>query len=166
MNRISGLVIVSVALGCGRADVPKSDPPTEGIVADTIAPAWAIAPSRQNVECLPKVVGPNDRLRITMGQPHGSSLFISGPDGTPFIVVFHPGTDRGARQSMMTPDKFKQLDEVSLKVSDFKAGVWVFGRDTNENVFVKPGTYRVRIGDDLETDGPSYAECLVSYRPD
>jgi hypothetical protein len=154
-----------LVIACSRDRAPEKDSTMTESVADTIAPAWAVAPSQHNLECLPRVIGPKDDLRIKMGQPHGSSMFISGPDQTPFIVVFHPGSDRGARQSMMTPERFKALDEIGLKVSTFKAGVWVFGRDTNENVFVKPGTYRIRVGDDMETDGPSYAECLVTYRP-
>ena len=32
-------------------------------------------------------------------------------------------------------------------------------------LFRLPGFYRLIVGSDLETDGPSYAECLVSYAP-
>jgi hypothetical protein len=165
MNRAGALIAALMVLACSRERAPEAEAPKDSVSVDTIAPAWSVAPSPHNLECSPRVVGPNDDLRIKMGRPHGSSLFISGPDRTPFIVVFHPGSDRGARQSLMTPERFKELDEIGLKVSSFKAGVWVFGRDTNETVFAKPGTYRIRVGDDMETDGPSYAECLVTYRP-
>jgi hypothetical protein len=165
VNKICALVAAFAVLACGRTRAPEDEPPKAGVVADTIAPAWAVAPSRHNLECSPQVVGPNDDLRIKLGRPHGSSFFITGPDRTQFIVVFHPGADRGLRQSMMTPEKFKALDEMGLKVYALEAGVWIAGRDTNEKVFVKPGTYRIRVGDDMETDGPNYAECLVKYRP-
>jgi len=50
-------------------------------------------------------------------------------------------------------------------VGSLRAGVRVFGRDTNERVFAQPGFYRLRVGSDMETDSPRYAECVVRLRP-
>jgi hypothetical protein len=131
------------------------------------AVAWAVPPTKHYLTCAPDTVGPDDALILRMQAPHGASLHISGPDGTPFIVVFHGEgqRDRGARHSLMRPEVFARLTELRLLVRTTTAGVWVFGRDTNEVVFRAPGVYRVRVGNDMETDGPDYAECLVTYRP-
>ena len=57
------------------------------------------------------------------------------------------------------------VKELRVKVGTLTGGAWVFGRDTNEVVFRDRGTYRVRGGNDMETDGPIYAECLVTFEP-
>jgi hypothetical protein len=81
--------------------------------------------------------------------------------------VFHGEgeRDRGQRRSLVPPDSFAKLTRLDLPVSDLTAGAWVFGRDTNEKLFVQPGFYRLRVGSDMETDGPVYAECVVRLRP-
>jgi hypothetical protein len=131
------------------------------------AKAWSVRPTKNYLSCSPQNVGPNDALILRMERPHGSSLHVGGPDGTPFIVVFHGEgqPDRAARRSLMRPEAFEQLTELRLLVKSATAGVWIFGRDTNEVLFRTPGVYRIRVGNDMETDGPDYAECVVTYRP-
>jgi hypothetical protein len=96
---------------------------------------------------------------------HGPTFHIISPDGTAHIVVFHGqgDPDRGRRRSLMSPDSFARLERLQIDPRTLKAGVWVFGRDTNEIVFRRPGFYRLIVGADLETDGPVYAECRVRY---
>jgi hypothetical protein len=102
-----------------------------------------------------------------MKPPHGASLYIGAPDRTLYLVVFHGQgrPDRGARRSLVTPEAFSQMQELRLKVGTLTGGAWVFGRDTNEVVFRDRGSYRVRVGNDMETDGPDYAECVVDFDP-
>lgn len=142
---------------------------TSDSAVDTMAivRAFETAPRDSNLSCAPEVVGQRDTLRLTMGIPHGATFHIGAPDGTPFIVVFHGegDPDRGQRRSLVPPDSFAKLTRLDLPVGELKAGAWVFGRDTNEKVFVQPGFYRLRVGSDMETDGPVYAECVVRLRP-
>ena len=135
--------------------------------ATDTARAWAVAPNAHNLTCAPTQVRPGDTLRLRMTLPHGKSLHVLAPDRTPYIVVFHGEgqRDRAQRRSLVPPDSFARMTDLALDVRTARGGVWVFGRDTNETLFHAPGTYRVIVGDDLETDGPSYAECLVTYRP-
>lgn len=158
----------AVICACGGSDAHPADsatslpaPPPES------ARAWTVRPTKNYLTCAPETVGPNDALILRMQTPHGASLHIGGPDGTPYLVVFHGEgqPDRGARRSLMKPEAFAQLTELRLLVRTMTGGVWVFGRDTNEVVFRAPGVYRIRVGNDMETDGPDYAECLVTYRP-
>ena len=132
-----------------------------------IAREYAEPQRDSNLTCIPAVVGPFDTLRMTKTLPHGTTFHIATPDGTPFIVVFHGEgeRDRAGRRSLMSSDSFAKLTRLDLPVGSMKAGAWVFGRDTNETVFVQPGFYRLRVGSDMETDGPRYAECVVRLRP-
>lgn len=155
--------IAIVALACAREQ--RSDAPPIDTMA--IAPAFASPPRDSNLACSPEVVGRSDTLRMTLTLPHGRSFHIATPDGTPFIVIFHGEgqPDRGQRRSLVPPDSFAKLTRLALPVGSLSAGAWVFGRDTNERVFVRPGFYRLRVGSDMESDGPVYAECVVRLRP-
>jgi hypothetical protein len=164
---VAGLVVLACA--CSGADEakPTPSPPPGPTAAPESAKAWTVRPTKDYLSCAPDTVGPDDVLILRMKQPHGASLHVGAPDGTPYIVIFHGSgqPDRGARRTLMNPAAFTQLSELRLGVRTLTGGVWVFGRDTNEVVFRAPGIYRVRVGNDMETDGPDYAECLVTYRP-
>ena len=167
MKRVIAVALVGVACG-GQSDGGQAERtrPTDSLRAPDSAKAWTVRPTKNYLTCSPDTVGPNDALILRMQPPHGASLYVGGPDGTLYIVVFHGEgqPDRGARRSLMKPEAFAQLSELRLLVRTMTGGVWIFGRDTNEVVFRTPGVYRVRVGNDMETDGPDYAECLVTYR--
>jgi hypothetical protein len=129
--------------------------------------AWAVPPRFTNLTCTPDVLRKGNVLQMRLTTPHGPSFMAIGPDGTPYIVVFHGEgqPDRAQRKSLISPDSFANVTELNIDPAMFTAGVWVFGRDTNELLFRTPGFYRLIVGTDLETDGPSYAECLVRYAP-
>lgn len=166
--------LLFVIVGCQPGDdapraVARPDSPTPS--APTSKPdsanAWAVRPTRSDLTCTPQIVGPDDVLVLRMKTPHGASLHVGGPDGTPYLVIFHGegSPDRADRRSLMRPEAFAGLAELRIAVGTLTGGVWVFGRDTNEVVFRTPGGYRIRVGNDMETDGPDYAECVVTYRP-
>jgi hypothetical protein len=167
-----GPFIVSVALAMACDDQPEKVDSARAASPHSVSPpaaavAWTVLPTRDYLTCSPTTVGPDSILVLRMRLPHGSSLHIGSPDKTPYLVVFHGEgqPDRTARKSLMSPQAFEQLTEVRLAVRTLTGGVWMFGRDTNEVVFRAPGVYRVRVGNDMETDGPDYAECLVTFRP-
>ena len=160
-------LVASVACLASVAIIGCSSPETKATQSkDTIAREWIVPPRDSNLTCTPEV-GPNDTLHMRLGLPHGATFHVAAPDGTPFIVVFRGEgqPDRGQRKTLMPPDSFAKLTTLDMMPRTFTAGAWVFGRDTNERVFTQPGTYRLRVGTDMETDGPIYAECLVRYRP-
>ena len=166
--RLALVAAAIAALACTpQADGDVQD--TTAVSMDTMAIAreYLEPPRDSNLACAPAVVSQADTLRMTMTLPHGPTFHISTPDGTPFIVVFHGEgeRDRGARRSLVSPDSFANLTRLDLPIRSMKAGAWVFGRDTNEKVFVQPGFYRLRVGSDMETDGPRYAECVVRLSP-
>ena len=161
-------IVVALA-ACASRETSTTDSAGNATAIDTMAIARAFAepPRDSNLACAPSVVGRGDTLRMEMTLPHGPTFHIATPDGTPFIVVFHGegDPDRGRRTSLVPPDSFAKLRRLALPVGALTAGAWVFGRDTNEHVFVQPGFYRLRVGSDMETDGPVYAECVVRLRP-
>ena len=162
------LVALGVAIACatcGRA--ARTTDSARSVDTMTIAREFAEPPRDSNLSCLPTVMSREDTLQMRLTRPHGATFHIAAPDGTQFIVVFHGEgqRDRGQRRSLMPPDSFAKLTRLDLPVGTLTAGVWVFGRDTNEKVFVQPGFYRLRVGSDMETDGPRYAECVVRLRP-
>ena len=158
--RARGVVSALLLIACGGKPHQQTSPPDS-------AKAWAVRPTKNYLACAPEQVGPDSTIVLRLERPHGSSLYIGAPDGTTFLVVFHGqgNRDRASRRSLMSPAAFEQLAELRLGVRSLTGGPWVFGRDTNEVVFRTPGTYRVRVGNDMETDGPDYAECLVTYHP-
>src|SRR5687768_13333733 len=166
-RRAARIAIAMVIVGCGPGEQPASDSTAAPVDTMAIAREFAEPPRDSNLACAPAVVGQRDTLRMTMTLPHGAAFHIATPDGTPFIVVFHGEgeRDRGQRKSLVPPDSFAKLTRLDLPVGALKAGAWVFGRDTNERVFVQPGFYRLRVGSDMETDGPVYSECVVRLRP-
>lgn len=130
---------------------------------DDIAPAGGVPPSLSNLTCTPEI-GPTDTLQISITAPHGPAFHVVDPASTPFFVIFS-GDGGGQRRSLMPADSFVQLTSLSIVPRAFSASVWIAGRDTNERVFTRPGTYRLRVGSEMESDGPVYAECLVRYVP-
>jgi hypothetical protein len=171
LKDLTAVVVTGILAACtptsdGGTD-RRRDIPQDTIDAWNAAVAWAAPPTRDYLACTPDTVGPDSTLVLRIRKPHGSSLHVGSPDGTPFLVVFHGegSPDRAARRSLMSPQAFEQLSELRVGVRQLTGGVWVFGRDTNEVVFRAPGRYRIRVGNDMETDGPDYAECLVTYRP-
>jgi hypothetical protein len=168
--------MLAAIVGCGRDDPTDHAAPLDTAAAlaaatplDSMArpPSWAVPPRFTNLTCAPSVLRRGDVLSMRMTRPHGSSFMAIGPDRTPYIVVFHGEgeRDRGQRKSLVPPDSFAGVTELNIDPTSFTAGVWVFGRDTNELLFQRPGFYRLVVGNDLETDGPSYAECVVRYAP-
>jgi hypothetical protein len=170
MSRLAVAVVI-LGAACGeRPDNARASQTASAESArapDSATPSWAVKPTRDYLTCGPAHVGPDSVLVLRMRTPHGASLYIGSPDRTVYLVVFHGqgNPDRAARKSLLTPEAFAQLRELRFNVGTLSGGPWVFGRDTNEVVFRAPGLYRIRVGNDMETDGPDYAECAVTFEP-
>lgn len=157
--------LVVLAGACRKADDAARVDSAEGSVV-AVAPALAVPPSDSGLTCEPQLLGGTDVLTLRMPTPHGPTMMVIAPDSTQYLVIFHgEGPDRARRKSFAPPDIFATTPEVNLDPKVLTAGPLVHGRDTNEVLFTKRGTYRLIVGSDLETDGPRYAECLVLYEP-
>jgi hypothetical protein len=160
-----------IAVNCGTDSGRDAGPAAESAAANgdsmAIAPAFAVPPIPGIMTCSPDVLRPGGVLTMRMKVPHGGSFHAISPDRIPYIVVFRGegSPDRAQRKSLMPPDSFARVAELNLDPRSLKAGVWVSGRDTNELLFRRAGTYRLHVGSDMETDGPHYAECLVRWAP-
>jgi hypothetical protein len=161
------LVVAACGSGRDRVDSTAARGATTAYAPTDTARPWAVRPTAHNLTCEPAELRTGDTLTLRLTLPHGRSLHVLSPDRTPFIVIFHGEgqPDRAQRRSLVPPDSFARMTQLTLDTRTTRAGAWVFGRDTNETLFRAPGTYRMIVGDDLETDGPSYAECLVTFRP-
>lgn len=156
---------LAFAAACGDRDAPRGADSTPAADSVATAPALAVPPRFTNLTCLPEVIRPSDVLTMRMTVPHGSNFMAVAPDRTKYLVVFQGEgrPDRAKRTSLAPPDAFARSTELNLDPKLFTAAV--SGRDTNELLFRVPGVYRLIVGSDLESDGPSYAECLVRYAP-
>jgi hypothetical protein len=159
--------LATVVLACGTGETPRTADTTPATDSMATAPPLGVAPRFTNLTCEPAVIRSGDVLTMRMTVPHGSTFMAIAPDGTQYLVVFHGEgrADRAKRKSLAPPDAFAGTTELNVDPRLFTAGPWVSGRDTNELLFRVPGVYRLIVGSDLETDGPSYAECLVRYAP-
>ncbi len=166
---VMAIALAATTAACSSTEkTPAGDSATRP-AADTggVAPALGVKPSATNLQCAPATLKAGDVLTLRMTLPHGPVMMAIAPDSTQFIVVFHGEgqRDRAQRKSLLPPDTFAKMTELSLDPKTLMAGAWVSGRDTNELLFRRPGTYRLLVGSDMETDGPQYAECLVRYAP-
>jgi hypothetical protein len=140
-------------------EVGKGQPPDSTVNWDVNVPA--------NIRCSPDTIRPGDTLTVRMDEPHGRYFIARGPDGTDFFIVF-PGEgrpDRTQRRVLLPTDSFRKVTLLKLNTRTLTAGPWVFGRDTNEIVFRQAGVYRLMVGSEMETDGPQFTECRVTYLP-
>jgi hypothetical protein len=161
-----GCLVILVG-ACRQDDSRRADSSNGAVTAMAVAPALGVPPTDSNLTCEPRVLRQSDVLTMRMPTPHGPTMMAIAPDSTQYLVVFHGEgqPDRAKRKSFAPPETFAKTPEINLDPKLVTAGAWVFGRDTNELLFTKPGVYRLLVGSDMETDGPRYAECLVQYEP-
>ena len=166
MHAIIAAATLAAVLGCHGTE--RSDPAAQA--QSTAQPSATIpdavhdssrltAPTPvASLACHPASAGPDDTLTLRMPVPHGPYLTVTTPDETPFFVVFPSDS---ARRSVMPSDSFAKLAVVRLSLRELRAAPWVYGRDTNEVVFSRTGSYTVVVGHDVETDAGIVEKCVV-----
>ncbi|HMG70369.1 MAG TPA: hypothetical protein VK544_04590 [Gemmatimonadaceae bacterium] len=101
------------------------------------------------LQCIPNRFSRNDTIRLLMEYPHGEYLMVRQPDGTGFFLTYPDSTK--PRYSVLVPaDSFVQMPEIRFR-ADVRSRPFVYGRDTLEPVFTKPGKYVLTIGHKMET---------------
>ena len=147
---IALLVSFSIALAaCGAGSSPVAGGPV---------------PLPGALRCSPTTLGPADTLTLAMSVPHGRELSIQNPVGDFFnLVIAEPQPADGP---MLFPaDTFRITPQVRLPVASLRAKPFVFGRDSAERVFSRPGTYRLSMAEVLNTDdGTPVTTCMVQLR--
>lgn len=121
--------------------------------------------SAPGLQCAPKTFSRRDTLTLRMERPHGEYLIVVQPDSTMFYLVY-PNPRESARFLLMSSENFTDLPEIRFR-ADVQSRPRIYGRDTLEPVFQKPGKYILEIGHNLESDQSSGVyTCTVRLVPD
>lgn len=159
--------VAATLLGAIACEATEERIPSDlGAVMHTPVPAAGEAAEHgSTLSCRPADLSVADTLALSLPLSHGPYLAVQAPDSTMYFVVFPAFGDTSpkAGMSLMPSDSFVGLRSLRLPVRELRAVPWVFGRDTAEVVFARPGSYRVLVAHDLETDAPVIDRCVVRY---
>jgi hypothetical protein len=164
---------VSTMTSASASSTPASSTP---VVTDTTNQAGdsivgnaddeSLPPMEDSISlgCTPKTFGPRDTLTFRMETPHGHEMAVTTPDKTWYQFVYRPGTPK-ENYSLAPSETFKTMS--TLKVpANIRMPPAVYGRDTPEVVFDRPGQYVVVMGENLHSD---YTErpyiCRITFSP-
>ena len=113
--------------------------------------------------CSPRIVGPGDVLVIRKNSSELKEMMVKQPKSAAphFLVV---GSPEAGMQMLMSSEAFALAREVRIPVATLTGLPWSFGAK-QEKVFTRPGRYRFRAADTLESDAGDSLECQVEYRP-
>jgi hypothetical protein len=102
------------------------------------------------LRCTPAVFSQKDTITLRMESPHGDYLMVSQPDSTAFFLSY-PDSTEPRNFFLVQADSFALMSLVRFR-ADVKSRPRVYGRDTLETVFSKPGKYLLTIGRKLESE--------------
>jgi len=105
------------------------------------------------LQCMPSVFSRSDTITLRMESPHGEYLMVSQPDSTPFFLSY-PDSTEPRNFFLVAADSFAKMPAIRFR-ADVRSRPRVYGRDTLESVFTKPGKYVLTIGHKLETENAS-----------
>ena len=99
-----------------------------------------------------------------MEHPHGEYLTVVGPDSTMFFLIY-PSPSEPPEHLLMTSETFAETSIIRFR-ADVTAKPQVYGRDTLEPVFKRPGKYVLTIGRKLESEHASQIhKCSIRFAP-
>ena len=116
-----------------------------------------------NIECSPQRVGPGDVVRVRFRGPHGGAAAIVTPDGS-WRHLAIPGWDSETYPPLSSA-YLQASDTVDIPVSQVSGAV----HDTPFATFTDSGTYRLYVGQALETfskDDSYEGYCDIDYDAD
>lgn len=118
-----------------------------------------------NFQCAPKIVTRNDTITLRAEVPHGGWLAVQDPTNVFYHFTAPFPREKGYRV-VVDPEAFKNMLILRFR-ADIKLRPYVYGHDTTETVFRKPGTYTFTIGENLATEyddeDPNW-HCAVQFR--
>jgi hypothetical protein len=120
--------------------------------------------SAPGLQCAPKTFTRRDTLTLRMVPPHGEYLMVVQPDSTKFYLA-DPDPRDPPRFLLISSETFTRLPEIRFR-ADVRSKPQVYGRDTLEPVFRKPGEYILVLGHNLASDQSSEIyTCTVRLLP-
>ena len=142
----------------GDSDTPGALVTSQGVDTKRVIDA-------SGLQCTPRIFSRRDTLTLRMEHPHGEYLVVTQPDSTAIYLVY-PQPDVPPRFLLMSSDVFAELPEVRFR-ADIRSKPEIYGRDTLEPVFGKPGKYTLTIGHKLESERSSGVyRCTVQLVPE
>jgi hypothetical protein len=103
--------------------------------------------------CTPALATLKDTITLRMRTPHGEYLEVMQPDSTHFYLSYPSPTE--SRNFILVPsDSFAEMPIIRFK-ADVRSRPRIYGRDTLERIFNKPGKYVVTIGHKMESEAAS-----------
>ena len=134
------------------------------ISACTSPPQHPPPPVPRALECRPALLRVNDVLELHMKTPHGGYLGVVAPGEFWFLLIYpNPEPER---PSLMSAQRFRQLDRFALPVATTRAAPWVHGHQRAVRVFRKPGDYKILISENLLSHDHPVFSCRVRYLGD
>jgi hypothetical protein len=116
------------------------------------------------LQCAPRVFSRRDTLTLRMENPHGEYLTVTQPNGTLFYLVY-PHSPGPPDYQLVPSETFRKMPSIRFS-ADVRAVPRVYGRDTLESVFDKPGKYVLTIGSNLESErGSDIHKCTIRLAP-
>jgi hypothetical protein len=122
----------------------------------------SIAAVPSKLRCSPKVLNDTDVLNIDMDVRHAGELAIVRPDGEYFFVAQR--FEGKATVRAIPSDIFRGIRTLRISPKTFVAHRWREGAPDYELVFTQSGTYKIILGEPLETDvGIGQEVCEISF---
>ena len=119
----------------------------------------APVPAVNALDCRPAVLRENDALELSMKTPHGGYLGVVAPDEFWFLLIYpNPESER---PSMMSAQRFRQLNRLTLPVATTRAAPRMHGHQRPVRVFHKTGDYKILIGENLLSHDYPVFSCRV-----
>lgn len=117
----------------------------------------------RSMKCEPRSIVPGQSLRIDMPSPHAGELAVVAPDGDYFFIAQR---DMESSEALVIPSElFRGISVLAVSVDSFVARRWRAGAAASELVFDKPGTYKVVLGEPVESDaGGNVQVCEVIFK--
>lgn len=120
--------------------------------------------SAPGFQCVPRSFTPNDTVTLWMAVPHGDALSVERPDGWSFKLVA-PRVEGVANYSIVPSDAFANMPMIRFR-GDIRSQPFVYGHDTVETIFSRPGKYVFRVGSNLNSDvGRDVRDCTIRLVP-
>ena len=116
----------------------------------------------EKLTCSPEALTDDVVLNIDMKVPHAGELAIVRPDSEYFFVAQRVQGQTPLRA--IPSDIFRNILTLRISPKTFVAHRWRKGAPDYELVFTQPGTYKIILGEPLESDvGIGKQVCEISF---
>jgi hypothetical protein len=149
----TGIAASSTTSSTPAAAMIETPPPSVALVTTPwvdVKQVFDTSLDAPNFQCAPRQFTNRDTIILRAEVPHGGQLSVSAPDSTNFYLVFPPDWDKQS-VTLMPTDTFANALITRFR-GDIRGRPRVYGRDTLEPIFRKPGRYTFFLASNLATD--------------